>query len=109
MSDLIGIGFIVFLIVCAVIGIHVISKPYNVSREEFERRASEGPGLLGAGLVGIQKALDPAMERAVEIQEDLRQGRYDDEQDSGDPPEPGHSNEAGTMKTPQSGAGESDA
>ena len=66
-----------------------LSKPYDVSTEEFERRAQEGPGLLGAGLVGIQKALDPAMEKAVEVQEDLRQGRYDGEQESGDPPEAG--------------------
>jgi len=45
--------------------------------------------LLGAGLVGLQKALDPAMEKAVEVQEDFREGRYDGEQESGDPPEAG--------------------
>ena len=49
----------------------------------------EAPGLLSAGLVGLQKALDPATEKAVEAQEDLRQGRYDGEQESGDPPEAG--------------------
>ena len=39
--------------------------------------------------MGIQKALDPAMEKAVEVQEDLKQGRYDGEQGSGEPPEAG--------------------
>jgi hypothetical protein len=89
MNDWIGLGIIAFVILCGLFGLSRLSKPYDVSTEEFERCAQEGPGLLGAGLVGIQKALDPAMERAVEVQEDLKQGRYDGEQGSGDPPEAG--------------------
>src|SRR5947207_15360417 len=89
MTDWIGLAIIGFIVLCGLFGLSRLSKPYDVSTEEFERRAQEGPGLLGAGLVGIQKALDPAMERAVEVQEDLRQGRYDGEQESGDPPETG--------------------
>ena len=89
MSDWIGLGVIAFLILCGLFGLSRLSKPYDVTTEEFERRAQEGPGLLGAGLVSIQKALDPALERAVEVQEDLKAGRYDGEQESGDPPEPG--------------------
>ncbi|HEY0760765.1 MAG TPA: hypothetical protein VGD61_00190 [Pyrinomonadaceae bacterium] len=92
MSDWIGLGIIAFIILCGIFGLSRLSKPYDVSVEEFERRAQEGPGLLGAGLVGIQKALDPSMERAVEVQEDLRQGRYDGEQESGDPPLAGDDN-----------------
>ena len=93
MNDWIGLGIIAFVILCGLFGLSRLSKPYDVSTEEFERRAQEGPGLLGAGLVGIQKALDPAMQRAVEVQEDLRAGRYDGEQESGDPPEAGDGNE----------------
>jgi hypothetical protein len=89
MNDWIGLAIIGFIILCGLFGLSRLSKPYDVSTEEFERRAQEGPGLLGASLVGIQKALDPAMERAVEVQEDLKQGRYDGEQESGDPPEAG--------------------
>jgi hypothetical protein len=33
------------------------------------------------------------MQRAVEVQEDLRAGRYDGEQESGDPPEAGDGSE----------------
>jgi hypothetical protein len=40
-------------------------------------------------LIGIQKALDPAVEKAAAVQEDLKQGRYDGEQGSGEPPEAG--------------------
>ena len=71
MSDWIGIGIIALVVLCGLFGLSRLSKPYDVSTEEFERRAHEGPGLLGAGLVGIQKALDPSMQKAVEVQEDL--------------------------------------
>src|SRR5215211_5366897 len=89
MSDWIGLGIIAFLVLCGLFGLSQLSKPYDISTEEFERRAQEGPGLLGAGLVGIQKALDPATQKAVEAQEDLKQGRYDGEQGSGEPPDAG--------------------
>jgi len=89
MNDLIGLAVIGFLILCAVLGLYGLSRPYNLSVEEFEKRAQEGPGLLGAGLVGLQKALDPALEKAVIAQEDLREGRYNKEQGSGEPPEAG--------------------
>jgi hypothetical protein len=95
MSDWIGLGIIGFLVLCGLFGLWGLSRPYNITTEEFERRAQEGPGLLGAGLVGIQKALDPAMQKAVEAQEDLKQGRYDGEQGSGEPPEPGEHNDDG--------------
>ena len=78
---------------CGLFALSRLGKPYDITTEEFERRAQEGPGLLGAGLVGLQKALDPAMEKAVEVQEDLKQGRYDGEQGSGDPPEAGDARE----------------
>jgi hypothetical protein len=97
MSDWIGIGVIVFIVLCGLFGLSRLSKPYDVSTEEFERRAQEGPGLLGASLMGLQSALDPAKEKSVEVLEDLKQGRFDGEQESGDPPEAGEgSDEEGT-------------
>jgi hypothetical protein len=95
MSDWIGLAIIGFIVLCGVFALARLSKPYDLTVEEFEKRAQEGPGLIGAGLVGLQKALDPAMEKAVEAQEDLRQGRYDGEQGSGEPPDAGS---AGTSK-----------
>ena len=89
MNDWIGLGIIAIVVLLGIFCLSQLSRPYDVSTEEFERRAQEGPGLLGAGLVGIQKALDPAMQKAVEVQEDLRQGRFDGEQESGDPPDAG--------------------
>ena len=100
MSDWIGLGIIAFLVLCGLFGLSQLGKPYDVTTEEFERRAQEGPGLLGASLIGIQKALDPAVEKAVIAQEDLKQGRYDGEQGSGEPPEAGQDDQQGTNGEP---------
>lgn len=89
MSDWIGLAIIGFLVLCGLFGLSQLSKPYEVSTEEFERRAKEGPGLLGKSLIGLQAALDPSKQKAVEVLEDLKEGRYDGEQESGDPPEAG--------------------
>ena len=89
MSDWIGLAVIIFLIACGLVGLSLLGKPYKVSAEEFERRAKEGPGLLSAGLIGLQQILDPAAKKAAEVQEDLKQGRYNKEDESGDPPDAG--------------------
>ncbi len=89
MNDWIGLAIIALVLICGLFGLAQLSKPYNITTDEFEKRAKEGPGLIGAGLIGIQKALDPAVEKAVEVQQDLKQGRYDGEQGSGDGPEAG--------------------
>jgi hypothetical protein len=86
MSDWIGLAVIGFLVFCGLFGLSRLAKPYNVSVEEFEKRAQEGPGLLNAGVVGLQKFLDPSTKKAVEVQEELKQGRYNKKQRSGDPP-----------------------
>ena len=93
MSDWIGIGVILLVIGLALFGFSRLAKPYDISVEEFEKRANENRGLMAAGLLGLQKFLDPATEKAVEVQQDLAQGRYDGEQESGDPPEAGDGNE----------------
>jgi len=89
MSDWIGLAIIGFVVLCGVLGLYALSKPYDVSPEEFEKRVQEGPGLLGASLIGLQSALDPSKQKSVEVVEDLKRGVYDGEQDSGDPPETG--------------------
>lgn len=88
-NDWIGLAIIGLLILGGLFGLSQLSKPYDVSVDEFERRAKEAPGLLSAGLAGLQKALDPSKEKAAEVIEDLKQGRYDGEQESGEPPDAG--------------------
>jgi hypothetical protein len=89
MNDWIGLAIIGFIVLCALLALWQLSKPYKVSVEEFEKRAAEAPSLLSAGVVGLQKILDPATAKAVEAQEDLKQGRYDKKQAKGDGDEAG--------------------
>ncbi len=89
MSDLIGLGLIAFLILCGLWGLSQLSKPYDVTTEQFEKRAHEAPSLLSAGMSGLQKMLDPAAGKAMEVQEDFKQGYYNGEQESGEGPEAG--------------------
>ncbi len=88
-SDWIGLGIIVALVLIGVFAVAMLSRPYDVTVEEFEKRAKEAPSLLSAGVVGLQKILEPGVAKAVAAQEELRQGRFDGEQGAGEPPEPG--------------------
>ena len=53
MNDIIGLVIIGFLIICGLFGLSKLSKPYDVTVDELEKRAQEGPGLLGAGDIGF--------------------------------------------------------
>lgn len=95
MSDLIGIGFIALLVLAGIFGLLKLSQPYDVTTEEFEKRAHEAPSLISAGMSGLQKLLDPAVGKAMEVQEDFKQGYYNGEQESGDGPEAGDEKDKG--------------
>ena len=95
MSDWIGLAVIGFLVLCGLVGLWWISRPYEVTVDEFEKRAAEAPSLLSAGFTGLQKMLDPATKKAVEAQEDFREGRFDAEQAKGDGPEAGDEEASG--------------
>lgn len=89
MNDWIGLGVMALPVLAAVFGLLRLSHPYEVSYEEFEKRAHEAPSLISVGMSGLQKILDPAAGKAMEVQEDLKQGYYNGEQESGDKSEPG--------------------
>jgi hypothetical protein len=82
MKDLIGLGFILLVVFVVLYLLTRPRKPLTI--EEFEKRASENPGMLSAGMMGLQKILDPAAAKAAIVQEDFRQGYLDGEQESGD-------------------------
>ena len=88
MSDWIGIGIIAIVIVGGLLLLNQITKPYDVKdEEEFQKRRREGG--RATGLMGLQGILDPAVKKSVEVQQDLRHGIYDDEEEPDDPPEAG--------------------
>jgi len=89
-SDWIGLGVIALLVVGGLILLNQITKPYDVKdEEEFERRRKQSAGMMVAGLKGLQQMLDPSAKKAVEVQQDLRRGVYDDKEEADDPPEAG--------------------
>lgn len=89
LNDIIGLGIVALVLVCALFGLAQLTRPYDVTAEEFEKRAHEAPSLLSAGVTWLQKLLDPAAGKAMEVQEDFKQGYYNGEQESGDGPEAG--------------------
>src|SRR5262252_693909 len=97
-NDWIGLGVIALLIIAALFGLNQITKPYNVTtEEEFQKRRQEGPGLLNAAMLGLQQTLDPSAKKAVEVQQDLRRGIYDDKEEADDPPEAGGTHASGVQ------------
>ena len=87
-GDLIGLGVIALVILGGLILLNQITKPYDVKdEEEFQRRRREGG--RATGLMGLQGILDPAAKKSIEVQQDLRRGIYDDEEEPDDPPEAG--------------------
>lgn len=76
MSDWIGLGFIVLLIVGAIIGLRVLSRERVSTADEFERRASEEKTMLGTAVNALQDFTDPANIRAKEVIEQMKDGTY---------------------------------
>ena len=93
-SDWIGIGIIALIIVGGLLLLNQVTKPYDVKdEEEFQRRKKLGGRT--AGLMGLQQIIDPAAKKSVEVQQDLRRGIYDDEEEPDDPPEAGGTHASG--------------
>lgn len=89
MSDWIGLGFIVLLVVGALVGISYLGrKPKPLTTDEYERRVAEAKGTTRgaaiAGLYAMQKLLNPKAVEAIEIQRDLKAGFYNDAEKKGD-------------------------
>jgi len=89
-TDWIWIGIVAVIIVGLLIMLNHITKPYDVKTdEEFEKRRKQSAGMMVAGMKGLQQILDPSAKKAVEVQQDLKRGIYDDKEEADDPPEAG--------------------
>lgn len=76
MSDWIGLAFFALLIVGALIGLKLLSKPTKRTEEEFERGAAESASMLGASMNALQEILDPGAAKAKEVRTEMKEGRY---------------------------------
>ncbi len=76
MNDWIGLGFIILLVVGAVVGLKVLSKQKTRTAEEFERNIAEGPSALGGTMNALQEMLNPEEAKAKEVVMQMKDGRY---------------------------------
>ena len=94
MGDWIGLGIIALVIVGALVGLSYLGrKPKPLTAEEYEQRVAEAKGTTrGAAIAGLN-ALDtfvnPKAAKAVAVQQDLKAGYYDDQEEEGEGDEPG--------------------
>ncbi len=94
MSDWIGLGIFVLVIVGALVGLSHLGKTRKpLTEEEYERRVAEAKGLArgmaAGGLTGLDRFLNPGAAKAIEVQQDLKAGYYDDQEEEGEGDEPG--------------------
>ena len=94
MTDWIGLGIIVLVVGGALVGLsHLGKKPKPLTAEEYERRVAEAKGaargVAAAGLGALDKFVNPKAAQAIEVQQDLKAGYYDDQEEEGEGDEPG--------------------
>jgi hypothetical protein len=94
MGDWIGLGIIVLIVVGALVGLSYLGKTRKpLTAEEYEKRVAEAKGAaLGvavAGLGALDRFVNPKAVKAVEVQQDLKAGYYDDQEEEGEGDEPG--------------------
>jgi len=76
MEDWIGLAFFALLIVGALIGLKLLSKPQTRTSEEFERNAAEGTTAIGASMNALHELMNPEAAKAKETITQMKEGRY---------------------------------
>ena len=94
MGDWIGLGLIALVVVGALAGLSYLGKkPKPLTTEEYEKKVAEARGITrGAAVVGmtaLDRFVNPNAVKAVEVQQDLKAGYYDDQEEEGEGDEPG--------------------
>lgn len=76
MNDWLGLVFFILFFLGIFIGLKILSKPQKRTIEEFERKAAEGAETLNAGMMALDRFLNPAAARAEIVKADIKNGRY---------------------------------
>ena len=94
MGDWIGLGFIVLVVVGALVGLSYLGrKPKPLTTDEYERRVAQAKGTTRAaalaGMNALNRMINPKAVEAVEKQRDFQAGYYNEQDKAGEPDEPG--------------------
>ena len=85
MNDWIGLGIILVIVFGGLYALVRANEPRKpLTEEEFQKRAHESASMMGAGMNALQQMLNPSVKKAEAVIQDMRQGFYDGEQESGD-------------------------
>lgn len=88
MQDFIGLGIILFVVLCGLYGLSRVSRREELTQEEYDKRLAQGHGAVGRGITAsmtsLQELLQPKAAEAVAVQRDMRQGYYDAKQKKAD-------------------------
>ena len=76
MSDWIGLLFFVLLIIGAIVGLKMLSKPQTRTSDEFERNAAENTTMMGASMNALNELMNPAASKAKETITQMKHARY---------------------------------
>lgn len=76
MSDWLGIGFFVLLLIVGYFGIRALANQKPKTTEEFEKRAAEGSSGLGASMNALHELMNPEAAKSKEVQMQMKDGRY---------------------------------
>jgi hypothetical protein len=84
MSDWLGLAFILLILYGSIWGLSILGKPRRLTEKEYARSLRDGTGLAGAGMLELQKILDPPAKKSVEAVQEIKRGKYDKKRNSGD-------------------------
>jgi len=76
MSDWFGLGFLILLVLAAILGLRALAKPQTRTSEEFERNAAEGTTMLGASMNALNELMNPSEAKAKEVITQMKEGGY---------------------------------
>lgn len=87
-NDVCGLFIILVVLLCGLAGLDRISRPTNLTKEEYETRLRRSSGIassaMNAGMYALQGLLHPQAAEAAAVQQDMREGHYDIKQEDGD-------------------------
>jgi hypothetical protein len=83
MNDWLGLSILLLFAFGAWFGLRALSKPRQLTEQDFEKRVNKGRSLVNAGMMELNKFLNPQAAKSIEVIQNLKNGRYNKKRQSG--------------------------